>query len=106
MATRARKKESNPCAAKGPGFNGWPRRLTPRGKKTIIPAGVSRLADVQRATPRRARARALAVARDVFCIVRNRTVAMLSWELKWALSGDRWDFQLNSRIALSLSLYL
>eukprot|EP00959_Pyramimonas_sp_CCMP1952_P212192 4440163-Pyramimonas_sp.AAC.1 len=27
------------------------------------------------------------------CIVHNRKVAMLAWELQCSLSGDRWDFQ-------------
>ena len=40
----------------------------------------------------RACSRARASAR---CILHNRKVAMSAWKLKWSLSGDRWDFQVN-----------
>ena len=46
----------------------------------------------QRATRRRARAHA-----SSRCVVHHRKVAMLAWELKCALSGDRCDFQVNMR---------
>ena len=36
---RARKKERNPCAARGPGFEGSPQGGTPPGRKKINPAG-------------------------------------------------------------------
>eukprot|EP00959_Pyramimonas_sp_CCMP1952_P078739 1646019-Pyramimonas_sp.AAC.1 len=33
VAIRPRKKEHNPCAAKGPGVTGTPRKWTPRERK-------------------------------------------------------------------------
>lgn len=41
----------------------------------------------------RVRARAWRVIGS--CIGRNRTVAIWAWNLKWALSGDRLDFEAN-----------
>ena len=39
--------------------------------------------------------RARARPRQEICIVRNGKVAMLAWELKWPLNGDRLDFEVN-----------
>ena len=43
----------------------------------------------------RRRARGGACARGEFGVVHDSTVAMLSWKLKWPLSGDRFDVQIN-----------
>ena len=45
--------------------------------------------------------------RKAVCIVQNGKVAMSAWKLKWALSGDRSDFQVNmARRTCSLSCAL
>eukprot|EP00959_Pyramimonas_sp_CCMP1952_P456388 9473090-Pyramimonas_sp.AAC.1 len=41
------------------------------------------------------RACSRAAARGGSCVVHDGKVAMLAWELKWTLSGDRFDFEFN-----------